>query len=410
MMETAEISQKNDTRKLPDGWRWVRLGDYVTKIGSGITPLGGNAVYTDSGIPLIRSQNIQLNHFAMDGLVYISKEQDSEMESSRVSPGDVLLNITGASIGRVCVVPGQICPANVNQHVCIIRCKQEIHPEFLSYFVSTPKFQDFIMDTQAGATRQALTKALIENFQIPLPPLSEQRRIAAILNEQMVAVERARSATQTQLKAAKALPAAYLRAVFNSPEVQKWPRRRLGDVCDFQGGTQPPKSTFKRLREPGYVRLIQIQDFKTDDYAVYVSDDLQLNKCEESDVLIGRYGASVGRILRGKAGAYNVALVKTLPNKTVISKDFLFYVLQGAGFQSLIREVSARAAQAGFNKGDVGGLEIPVPSLSEQQRVVAMFNGQMAAAERARKALEEQLDTINKLSAALLRRAFSGEL
>ena len=92
----------------PTGWRWVRLGDHVTKVGSGVTPLGGHASYKRAGIPLIRSQNVHLNRFNPDGLAFISTEQDAEMETSRVQPGDVLLNITGASIGRVCVVPTEI--------------------------------------------------------------------------------------------------------------------------------------------------------------------------------------------------------------------------------------------------------------------------------------------------------------
>ena len=168
-------------QSLPDGWRWMRLGDYVTKVGSGITPLGGQTSYPKSGIPLIRSQNVHLNRFVPEGLAYISPEQDAEMEGTRVRPGDVLLNITGASIGRVCVVPESLCPANVNQHVSIIRCKEDIYPQFLSFYISTPEFQRFIMDSQAGATRQALTKVLIEDFRIPLPPLEVQKRIAANL-------------------------------------------------------------------------------------------------------------------------------------------------------------------------------------------------------------------------------------
>ncbi len=103
------------------------------------------------------------------------------MEGSRVMHGDVLLNITGASIGRVCVVPDECCPANVNQHVCIVRVTEDVDPHFIAYFISTPAFQKYILDTQAGATRQALTKALVEAFAVPLPPLSEQKQISALL-------------------------------------------------------------------------------------------------------------------------------------------------------------------------------------------------------------------------------------
>ncbi len=205
---------END-RPLPAGWQWARLGDHVTKVGSGVTPLGGHAAYQESGVPLIRSQNVHMNRFVAEGLVYISQEQDASMEGSRVQPGDVLLNITGASIGRVCVVPAELCPANVNQHVSIIRCDGEIYSPFLSYFIATPEFQKFIMDSQAGATRQALTKALIEEFRIPIPSLLEQKRIVAILDEQMATVGRARKAIDGELAAINALPAALLRRAFS---------------------------------------------------------------------------------------------------------------------------------------------------------------------------------------------------
>ena len=166
------------------------------------------------GIPLIRSQNVLMGGFTREGLAYISAEQDAVMSGSRVQVGDVLLNITGASIGRVCIVPPELCPANVNQHVSIIRPRATLDPEWLALFLACPSFQDFIWDSQAGATRQALTKALIENFLVPLAPLPEQRRIAGVLREQMGAVARARAALAAQLAAAEALPAALLRRAF----------------------------------------------------------------------------------------------------------------------------------------------------------------------------------------------------
>src|SRR5437763_11739980 len=113
------------------GWPIQKLGDVAIKIGSGLTPRGGSASYQNSGIPLIRSQNVHINHFSRDGLAYISTEQDAAMSGTRVQPGDVLLNITGASIGRVCVVPRDLCPANVNQHVAIVRLNRSMDPTFL---------------------------------------------------------------------------------------------------------------------------------------------------------------------------------------------------------------------------------------------------------------------------------------
>jgi type I restriction enzyme S subunit len=227
------------------GWQWVRLGDHVTKVGSGLTPRGGEAVYQPSGIPLIRSQNVHLNRFETEGLVFISPEQDEEMKKTRVQPGDVLLNITGASIGRVCVVPTVICPANVNQHVCIIRSDGTIDPAFLTLFISSPDFQRFIQDSQSGATRQALTKQAIEDFQVPLPPLPEQKRIAAILGR----ADRLRHLRRT----ARELSDTYLQSVFlemfgdPATNPREWERATIGDVVvSSQYGTSNRSNSEQR--------------------------------------------------------------------------------------------------------------------------------------------------------------------
>ncbi len=155
-----------------------------------------------------------MNRFEREGLAYISPTQDAEMEGSRVERGDLLLNITGASIGRVCVVPDEMVPANVNQHVCVIRSDGSWLPSFLCFYFSTTEFQRFILGDQAGATRQALTKVQISDFEIPLPPLAEQERIARRLTSELAAVDQARAAAADRLAAAESLPSAYRRAAF----------------------------------------------------------------------------------------------------------------------------------------------------------------------------------------------------
>jgi type I restriction enzyme S subunit len=196
-------------------WPKKKLGEHITKIGSGFTPLGGQSSYQQSGVPLIRSQNIHINRFERDGLAFISDGQDADMEGSRVEKNGVLLNITGASIGRVCVAPTELCPANVNQHVSIIRSDGSFEPAFVSFYISTPDCQKFILGSQAGATRQALTKTMIEDFQIPFPSLADQRRLAAQLSGQMASAERLRQTLTHQLDAINKLPAALLREAFS---------------------------------------------------------------------------------------------------------------------------------------------------------------------------------------------------
>lgn len=197
--------------------------------------------------------------------------------------------------------------------------------------------------------------------------------------------------------------------VFSTNGSASWREFRFGDVCDFQGGTQPPKATFQRSCLPGLIRLLQIQDFRTDEYAVYVEDDPRLTKCSEDDVLIGRYGASVGKIFRGKAGAINVALVKVIPDTRVLDPGFLFFWFQHEIFQRAVARVSARAAQAGFNKQDLANLPLNIPPLEEQRRIAARLREQLSILEEARAPLEAQLAAAESLPAAHLRAVFASE-
>ena len=148
-------------------------------------------------------------------------------------------------------------------------------------------------------------------------------------------------------------------------------RYRLTDICDFQGGSQPPKSQWKDTYKNGYIRMLQIRDFtqKTEKIE-YVKETNSIKKCSEDDILIARYGASIGKILTGLEGAYNVAIVKTIPNSKILSKTYLYYYLNSSIFQKYIKNVGSRAAQAGFNKKELNKLEIDLPTLDKQKIIV----------------------------------------
>lgn len=165
-------------------WPLKRLGDYCEKIGSGATPRGGKEAYLESGpVRLIRSQNIYNEGFSEPGLAYISHEQAAKLNNVSVHEGDVLLNITGDSVARVCQAPAQYIPARVNQHVAIIRpISSEINPRYLHYFLASPGQQNLLLGLASiGATRSALTKGMIEDLQVLKPPIDVQTNIANIL-------------------------------------------------------------------------------------------------------------------------------------------------------------------------------------------------------------------------------------
>lgn len=168
-----------------NGWKKVRLGSICLKIGSGATPKGGATVYVDNGITFIRSQNVYNLKFDREGLVHISDEAAKKLDGVSIQKGDILLNITGDSVARTCVVPSEVLPARVNQHVAIVRPDPAILDyRFLNYYLASPYMQAYMLGLSVGkgASRNAMTKDMIANYEVPCPALEIQHHIASILS------------------------------------------------------------------------------------------------------------------------------------------------------------------------------------------------------------------------------------
>jgi len=208
--------------RLPDGWRWVKLGQLCGFVnGDAYKPTD----WSSTGVPIIRIQNLN------DASKPFNYWAGSLRNRVVVDEGDILLawsGTPGTSFGAHIWERGQ---SVLNQH--IFRVDFKINEIAAEWFVFAVNHQlDFLIrKAHGGVGLRHVKKNEVESLEIPLPPLYEQKRIAAILNEQMSAVEKAQDATAAQLEAAKALPAAYLRTIFNSIEAQKWPTRRIGEVC-----------------------------------------------------------------------------------------------------------------------------------------------------------------------------------
>ena len=185
-----------------------------------------------------------------------------------------------------------------------------------------------------------------------------------------------------------------------------WEYKKLGEVCDFEGGSQPPKSEWINHPQNGYVRMLQIRDFTKSRNAEieYVKITKKLRLCKDDDILIGRYGASVGKILTGLAGAYNVAIIKSIPNEELIRKDFIRRYFESSLFQSILFKVcTSRAAQAGFSKDDIIDELIPVPPLSEQQSIVEYLDSAFAKIDAMKANAEKALNEAKALFQASLK-------
>ena len=255
---------------VPEHWGVRRLGYLATKFGSGITPRGGATVYQESGVPFLRSQNIHFDGLRMQGVARIPPSLHEELSGSHVEPGDVLLNITGASIGRACSVPGNLAEGNVNQHVCIIRPRRNhLHPNLLAAYLSTPMMQREIQYEQSGASREGLTLHSIRNFKVVVPPLREQTAIVEYLDNATADIDTAITRARRQIDL-----------------VQEYRTRLIADVVTGkldvrEAAAQLPDEDDEA--EPIAESVLQIHGLDED---LYDADNLEEESAIESEVTV----------------------------------------------------------------------------------------------------------------------------
>lgn len=202
--------------EIPENWVWCRLGEICSKIGSGSTPKGSN--YSQSGFPFFRSQNIYNEGLVYDDIKFISDEVQKQMNGTIVLANDILLNITGGSMGRCALVPEDFKEGNVSQHVCIIRPLQ-VDRNYFHKIVLSPYFQKFIFSSTTGAGREGLPKYNLEQFAIPLPPLSEQKRIVAEIEKQLAKTKQLKEHIIANQQATEQLLKALLHQAFEVKEM-----------------------------------------------------------------------------------------------------------------------------------------------------------------------------------------------
>jgi len=188
-----------------------------------------------------------------------------------------------------------------------------------------------------------------------------------------------------------------------------WKIERLGDVIDIQGGSQPPKSEFIYEPMEGYIQLLQIRDFGENGIPTFVPQNRVTKFCDKDDILIARYGASLGRIVTGLAGAYNVALAKTIFDKNLLIKRFVYYLLQTQIFQAPLKMIS-RSAQNGFAKHEIAHIEIPIPPLETQQAIVNKIESLFDEIDEGIGRLKTAAQQIQQYRQSLLKNAFNGKL
>ena len=408
VITTELISRHKDKRELPDGWRWMKLGDVCEIVAPQVDP----KIPKYGSLPHVSGENIEGGACR---LTHLKTAAEDGMTSGKYffDPGDVLYSKLRPYLRKAVVVDFQgLCSADMYP----IKVNQDfLDPHFTAWMLVSEEFTTYADAQSRRARMPKLNRDELFAWNAPLPPLDEQKRIAAILNEQMEAVKRSRQATLVQLEAAQALPAAYLRAVFNSPEAQKWERKLLGEVCNISTGTTPSteKTDYYKGNIP-FVKTAEVVNNRITKTQICISqqavEDYRLKLYPPGTVLMAMYGQGK---TRGQVAILDIAATTTqnaaaiVPEQSLDS-EYLWIWLRGQYLK--LRQMGYQGDLSHLSLKYVKELKIPFPSITEQKLIVRKLFEQVAGAEQLHKSLEAQLNAITNLPATLLRRAFNGEL
>lgn len=423
-MTLAKVEENLGTESpLPQGWRWVHLED-ICDINSS-RPAGFR-----------RAPDAPTTFVPMSAV----DEHQGTILSAEIRPfSEVAKGYTFFTEGDILFAKITPCMQNGKQAIArglidgigfgstefhVIRPRPGVASEWIHRFVRQPHVLSVAADHFTGAVgQQRVPESFLASLEIPLPSIDEQDRIMHIVNKQITAVEKAHTAAEARLEAAKALPAAYLRQVFPKSDQELtdgWKWVRLGDLCEFKRGPFGGSLKKEIFVAHGY-KVYEQQHAIQDDFTIgsYFIDTNKFREMAAFSVkpgdLIVSCSGTMGRVaivpVDAQPGIINQALLKLVPVLDVIDPYYLKgYLLSDSIQIRYFRQTAGAAIQNVASVSVLKDMPVPVPSLTEQKHIAAMLNEQMSVVEKTVQTLQQELEAIDALSAALLRRAFTGGL
>ena len=397
--------------EVPSSWVWCRLDDIVSFQGG--YAYKSNTYVNQSDWQVIRIGNVKNDNLILDiQPVFVENVIGKTTEKYLLKKDDILFTMTGTKGKRdyfyTAKVPSIKKNLLLNQRVGCLRCfSSEINIDFLCLVLKGEYVLDAIFSTETGNVSQGnIGSESTLNLNIAIPPLTEQHRIVVEIEKWFALIdqiEQGKSDLQSTIKQTKSKildlaihgklvpqdpndePASELLKRINPnftpcdnghsekfpyeiPETWIWCGHN--SILDISGGAQPAKSYFETQPKPNYIRLYQIRDYGESPIPVYIPINLASKQTEKGDILLARYGGSLGKVFHAEQGAYNVAMAKVIFKfENLIYKEFAYYYYLSDLYQGKLKEIS-RTAQAGFNSTDFNDMYFPLPPINEQQRIV----------------------------------------
>lgn len=387
-------------------WRKLPLKEITVKIGSGSTPTGGSGAYKETGVSLIRSQNVLDFSFTNNGLAFIDEEQAHALRNVIVEPQDVLLNITGDSVARCCSAPREWLPARVNQHVAIIRA----HPKhldslFLKYSLISIK-DELLSLSEIGGTRNALTKSMLENLKLFVPSVIEQKAIASVLSSLDDKID----LLHRQNKTLESMANTLFRQWFIEDAHIHWTEKKLSSFGRIICGKTPSKKN--SLYFGNDVPFLKIPDmhgkvfvFKSTDNLSFAGEHSQSKKTIPPGSICVSCIATVGLVcITDVSMQTNQQINSIIPNKEYY-KYFLYLLMKSMG-DELNNLASGGTATLNLNTGDFSNITFLSPSENE----LKIFHQSISSLFDKLKLNSKQINIIENLRDTLLPKLMSGEV
>ncbi|UTS81866.1 restriction endonuclease subunit S [Phaeobacter piscinae] len=408
---------------LPEGWEATTLGDVTSQRAEKISP------QDQPDLPFIGMDDIE-GHTGQ--LLGQQRTGDFKSSVTRFEVGDILYGRLRPYLNKVWQAE---FTGTASAEFIVLPNSYALEQGYLQRMLMGRDFVNFTALVSTG-DRPRVSFQSIAGFEFPLPPLAEQRRIVEKLDQISARTRAAKDhLTHVQTLATRAkqttLAAAFrgeLTEDAKSPRPktktvtikdpfthtqeapQTWEQFAFSDVCKIVGGSQPAKSNFVYTPHEGYIRLIQIRDYKSDKKATYIPEGLARRFCSETDIMIGRYGPPIFQILRGLRGAYNVALMKAEPTDAV-DREFLYWYLRHPTlFQYVEIDSKRTAGQDGVNKAHLQKWPVLLPPLEEQAEIVRRIEAAFARIDQMVAEAAKALALLERLEQQLLAKAFRGEL
>ena len=406
------MTRDGHRRPLPARWRWARIGEVCStpvEIRDPRREPGKAFLYVDIS-------SVDTAKKAITATQTIKGEDAPSRARQVIRAGDVVVATTRPNLNAVGLVPPELDKQVCSTGFCVLRSGGDIEPYYLYYFVQSPTFVGAVSDLVRGALYPAVRDSDVRDILVPLSPLDEQRRIAARLSEQMALVDKMRAAARAQVEAARALPAAFLRSVFQSREASAWPWCPLGNVCDFlparslrsDGDTPVLVVTTACLSERGFLAsgVKEARMTRADAAEATLRPGEILIARSNTPELVGRVAQYLGQ----PDGVVASDLTIRLCPKGDVQGDFLTAYLSALYVTGHWREKAGgtSGSMKKITRTQLRALPVPAPSAAEQHRVVSELNDQLARASKLCDDAESQLDAANALAGSLIEAVFGG--